>query len=187
MAYAAQQQRAKLGGSTGPNPAMPLPAPAPSLPGNAGAKTMIADPSAAVQRPVAPQAPEMVAPAQPKMNTMRIATPPADAAPAGPEMATIVIDSTPQGAEVIGPDEKSLGTTPAKLSLPISDLPQDIEQRLAGKRTKTKQIVVTGNTVVTVLLDRVPASNGGSHGPGRRKDAGVKHNPGNELMNPDDL
>ncbi len=263
MAYAAQQQRAKVGGSTGPNPAMPLPAPAPSLPGNAGAKTMIADPSAALQRPVAPQAPEMVAPAQPKMNTMRIATPlgyssrpprkmwpivlvlalllglgggafavawfgrdgapageaavsdaavaradaaaqvekptppppvkpsttapPVDAAPAGPEMATIVIDSTPQGAEVIGPDDKSLGTTPAKLSLPVSDLPQDFELRLAGYRTKTKQIVVTGNTVITVMLDRMPASSGGNHGPTRRKDAGVKRNPGNELMNPEDL
>src|SRR6185503_8645121 len=77
MAYAAQEQRTKIGISTGPQAVMPLPAPAPSLPGNAGAKTMIADPSMAGPPgpPMAPPAPEMIAPAQPKMNTMRIATP----------------------------------------------------------------------------------------------------------------
>ena len=262
MAYAAQEQRAKLGGSTGPNPALPLPAPAPSLPGNAGAKTMIADPGMArpPQPPQAPQAPEMVAPAQPKLNTMRIATPlgyssrpprklwpivlvvalllglgggafavawfgkhdgagtspaavadaaiPRDAAmaamhapappvqvrpdaaaagsaapPPAPAMATLVIDSTPQGADLIGPDGTSLGTTPAKLSLPISDLPQQFELRLAGYKKETRQVVVTGNTVITVMLDRIRVPSSGT------KHRGSDHapRPGNELMNPDDL
>ena len=295
MAYAAQEQRTKLGVKTGPQAAMPLPAPPPSLPGNAGAKTMIADPSHAQQRPVPPQAPEMVAPAQPKMNTMRIATPlgyssrpprkmwpivlvlalllglgggafavawfgrgdgtnPAteagsaaggeqasgsesqvqaqpqpqgSGAPAGsaaspspgsgasagsganagsgasagsgaaagsgavpdtsepaPAMAVIVIDSTPQGAEVIGPDGTSIGKTPATLSLPVSDLPQSFELRLAGYKKETKQIVVTGNTVVNVALDRAPSS--GGHPP-RRGTGGRKKGSGDDLMNPADL
>jgi hypothetical protein len=286
MAYAAQEQRTKLGVKTGPQAAMPLPAPPPSLPGNAGAKTMIADPSHAQQRPVAPQAPEMVAPAQPKMNTMRIATPlgyssrpprkmwpivlvlalllglgggafavawfgrndgasaqagsadeaagsqtqtqPApqrqpepqpqpqpqagsgatagsgasagsgaaagsaaaagsgaatDTQPPGPAMAVIVIDSTPQGAEVIGPDGTSIGKTPATLSLPISDLPQSFELRLAGYKKETKQIVVTGNTVVNVALDRAP----GGHPPRKGSGGGRKKGSGDDLINPADL
>ena len=96
-------------------------------------------------------------------------------------MAVIVIDSTPQGADVIGSDGTSLGKTPVTVSLPISDLPQDFELRLAGYKKKTKQLVVTGNTVVNVLLDRAPASSGHSKGSGRKKGSG------NELMNPDDL
>jgi len=304
MAYAAQEQRTKIGmergptgqmGATGPMGAMPLPAPAPSLPGNAGAKTMIADPRMALpQAPQAPQAPEMVAPAQPKMNTMRIATPlgyssrpprkmwpivlvlalllglgggafavawfgkkdqaagtaAADAAsvassgsatpdnkgsaspvkidkapvgsgsagsaaagsasgsgsqsgsgsPSGsasgsgagsaqptnkpaPGMAVIVIDSTPQGAEVIGTsDKKSYGKTPATLSLPVSDMPVDFELKLSGYKKKSKQLIVTGNSVINVMLDKAPST--GNKG-GRRKGSG--DGAGDGLMNPDDL
>jgi serine/threonine-protein kinase len=281
MAYAAQEQRTKLGGATGPQQAMPLPAPAPSLPGNAGAKTMLADPSMAVAPPVPPPAPERVAPAQPKMNTMRIATPigyssrpprkmwpivlvlavllglgggafavawfgnqdtaspvvggtgsetpsekppekPPEKAPEVPVanppqppppppqapgsatpppdnqgsaapppdsqgsavtpagMAVIVIDSSPQGAEVFGSDNKSVGKTPATLSLPISDLPLELELRLAGYKKKTKQIVVTGNTVINVMLDR--QASGATKGGGKKKGSAAS-----ELMNPDDL
>ncbi|HEY5948348.1 MAG TPA: serine/threonine-protein kinase [Kofleriaceae bacterium] len=270
MAYAQQEHRTKLGMSTGPQSAMPLPAPARSLPGNAGDKTMIADPASAQRQ--APQ-PEMVAPAQPKMNTMRISTPvgyssrpprkmwpivlvlalllglgggafavawfgnrgggstspggagsasetspappdagtapvaikdapPAppvaradaaasapkpDAAPLAPPptpgMAAIVIDSTPPGAEVFGSDGKSLGKTPVTLSLPISDLPQDFELRMTGYKKKAKQIIVSGNSVINVLLDRAPTS--GSSG--NRKGSGHKKGSGDDLMRPDDL
>jgi serine/threonine-protein kinase len=291
MAYAAQEQRAKIGGSTGSNAAMPLPAPAPSLPGNAGAKTMIADPGMSLPPPAPPPAPEMIAPAQPKMNTMRIATPmgyssrpprkmwpivlvlalllglgggafavawfgkkdkaqagdgsagsasvtgsatagsatkgsatgsatvvtppkpdkPVDtgsaatgsaaagsAAPpppmnAGsatnkPGMAVIVIDSTPQGAEVFGADKTSLGKTPLTLSLPISDMPMDFELRMAGYKKKPKQLVVSGNSVINVMLERAPASSGTSNSSGAGKGSGHrKKGSGDELMNPDDL
>ena len=274
MAYAAQEQRTRIGMSTGvPTGGFPLPAPPPSLPGNAGAKTMIAGgpvPPPAVA-PQAPPAPEMVAPQQPKMNTMRIATPlgyssrpprkmwpivlvfalllglgggafavawfgkqddavantttgdaamakpkeaagsavqqtpptpppptPAtpDAAPAAPpqgsaaepkgpaapavKTAVIVIDSTPQGAEVTGPDNKSLGKTPVNVSLPVSDMPQEFVLELKGYKKKTKQIVVAGNTVINVMLDRAPSTKKGG---GTKKGSGA----GNELMNPDDL
>jgi serine/threonine protein kinase len=275
MAYAAQEQRARsasaeqrtrIGMSTGPNAAMPLPAPPPSLSGNADAKTMIGDSDMAMPRPKPPpQAPEMIAPAQPKMNTMRIATPlgyssrpprkmwpivlvlalllglgggafavawfgkketapaaaasdappaptmksPAvdqqgrpdaavvqaqpppppppkpDAAAAAPHTAVIVIDSTPQGAEVFGSDKASLGKTPVTLTLPISDMPLEYELRMPGYKKKTKQLVVTSNAVINVMLDRAPASSTGS-GP-RNKGSGHKKGSGDELMRPDDL
>jgi hypothetical protein len=75
-----------------------------------------------------------------------------------PEMAIVVIDSAPQGAEVIGPDKKPLGKTPAKLSLPVAQAPQTFELRMAGYRKKTRDIVVTGNTVITIPLDKAPAA-----------------------------
>jgi len=72
MAYAADQNRTKIGSGTGP--VLPLPAPAPTNPGKAGVQTMISDGS--LVPPRAPtHGPDMAAPAQPKMNTMRIATP----------------------------------------------------------------------------------------------------------------
>jgi hypothetical protein len=84
-------------------------------------------------------------------------------------MAVIVIDSTPQGAEVFGPDDASLGKTPARISLPISDMPVELVVRLAGYHKKTKQIVVTGNAVVQVALDRVHAATSGTSSGTKRK------------------
>ncbi len=243
----AAQQKTRLG--TGNE--LPLPAPAPTLPGNTGAKTVMADTSrgTGTQR-----VPDMAPPAPPKMNTMRIATPlgyssrpprrvwpivlvaglllglgggafavawfgrgsgnaaeaeagtasggssaplavtPArpdaaiavtpvrpDAAiavapvvDAAPAMASVVIDSAPQGAEVVGPDKKSLGKTPVKLSLPISDMPLEYELALAGYRKKTHQVVVSGNTVITVQLDKAPVvvrPPGGAHPKGSAHDS----------------
>jgi hypothetical protein len=82
-------------------------------------------------------------------------------------MAVIVIDSTPAGAEVFGPDKTSLGKTPARISLPISDMPVELELHLAGYRKKTKQLVVSGNAVVQVALDKVPPSTSGTKGTGK--------------------
>ncbi len=292
--YAEAQQKTKIGMSGMPPAAsnLPLPAPAPSLPGNAGAKTMIAQPAPYQQHaPARTQilGPDLAAPAQLKMNTMRIATPlgyssrpprrmwpivlvlalllglgggafavawfghagkhapattgsgsaaavgsargsgaavtaiasavpPAGSAapvthvaagsasppvgsaspPAGSAsppvgsaktgsasesapLAVIVIDSVPQGAEVIGPDKKSLGKTPAHLSLPISDQPVTFELKLAGYHKKTKQLMITGNTVISVPLDRVyvPSGTANHQGPGS--------GDANSLMRPDDL
>ncbi|NVB79658.1 MAG: PEGA domain-containing protein, partial [Kofleriaceae bacterium] len=280
MAYAAQQQQSSHATQIGMMGApLPLAAPPPSLPGNAGAKTMIAD-GAQNLPPRAPPAPEMIAPAQPKMNTMRIATPlgyssrpprkmwpivlvlalllglgggafavayfgkkdggssseetnggsaeetaggsdasgSSSAATAGSggqgqgsavavappdaqvtaidagsatntgavatKTAVIVLDSTPPGAEVVDADKKSYGKTPAQLTLPISDLPLTFELKLAGYRKKTKEIVVTGNAVVQVTLDRLPAQNTGTpKGSGKGSSKGGP----DELMNPDDL
>ena len=71
-------------------------------------------------------------------------------------MAVIVLDSVPPGAEVFGPDKASYGKTPARLSLPISDMPLEFELRLAGYRKKTKQLVVSGklehSTVVRLRM-----------------------------------
>jgi len=302
MAYAAQEQQTRIGMAGAP---LPLPAPPPSLPGNAGAKTMIADGNMVPPRPAPPvpgQAPppEMIVPQQPKMNTMRIATPlgyssrpprkmwpivlvlalllglgggafavawfgrstgaagagsgsadsevapggsagssgatkgsavvmtagsasgsaagsaatkpapPHDAgvaphvdaavavaapdaakpvetnkgsatttsAPAG-KTAVIVIDSTPQGAEVFGPDKKSIGKTPVQVTLPISDLPLNFDLKLAGYKKKTRQIIVSGNGMISVPLDRAPAPTGGT-----KKGSGKDDNG---LMRPDDL
>jgi hypothetical protein len=95
--------------------------------------------------------------------------------------AIIVIDSTPQGADVLGPDKQPLGKTPTHVTLPISDLPLTFELRLAGYKKKTKQIIVTGNTVISVPLDKAASSTGGATGPKK----GSGHD--NELMRPDDL
>ena len=242
LAYAAAQKQTRIAGGN----ELPLPAPAPTLPGHDPAKTIPADPS---RRTGAQQIPDMAPPAHVKMNTMRIATPlgyssrpprkmwplvlvvglllglgggafavawygrgssrtatpdaagsaaiavtpvrpdaavavtpvRADAAiavtpiepsggerqiDAGPAMASVVIDSTPQGAEVLGPEKKVLGKTPVKLSLPISDLPLAYELSLPGYRKKTHQLVVTGNTVVNIELDKAVAvrpPGGGTH------------------------
>jgi hypothetical protein len=62
-------------------------------------------------------------------------------------------------------------------------MPLEFELRLSGYKKKTKQLVVTGNTVINVMLDRAP-SPGNS---GTRKGSGHKRGSGDELMNPDDL
>ncbi|HSD90483.1 MAG TPA: protein kinase [Kofleriaceae bacterium] len=304
MAYAQQEQQTKIGMAGAP---LPLPAPPPSLPGNAGAKTMMADGPMMPPRPSAPAPggqnapPEMIVPQQPKMNTMRIATPlgyssrpprkmwpivlvlalllglgggafavawfgrnqnagagsgsdseavggsagsgamsgsatvvmaagsnpgssagsaatkpapPIDAAVAPPpradgavavatpdaakpiesnkgsaatptnvpagKTAVIVIDSTPQGAEVFGPDKKSIGKTPVQVTLPVSDLPLNFDLKLAGYKKKTRQIIVSGNSMISVTLDRAPAPTGGT------KKGGGKDGD-NGLMRPDEL
>jgi hypothetical protein len=272
MAYAAQEQQTRIGMAGAP---LPLPAPPTTLPGNAGARTMISDGSLVPPKPVQAPPPEMVVPNQPKMNTMRIATPmgyssrpprkmwpivlvfalllglgggafavayfgkttppgegsdstgsssgsagsavavqptvdaaivqldapsptpvAADAAPVAPvpadaapqkgsaavvptgATAVISIESKPPGAEVIGPDGKSLGKAPVKVTLPISDLPQEFELKLAGYKKKKKSIVVTGNAIVEVPLDRAASSGNRHQGSGGGD---------NGLMRPDDL
>jgi serine/threonine-protein kinase len=104
-----------------------------------------------------------------------------DAAPPPPPdavaMAIVVIDSSPQGAEVFGPDRTLLGKTPAKLRLPVSQVPQTFELRLAGYRKKTHDLVVTGNTLINIPLDKaqvVPTHKGSAH-----------HNSGDDLMRPE--
>ena len=91
---------------------------------------------------------------------------------AAPAMAVVVIDSAPQGADIFGPDNKLLGRTPAKLSLPISKIAVTYELRLAGYRKKTAQLVVSENTVIDVPLEKIPVAivrhpptgSGGHHG-----------------------
>ena len=102
-------------------------------------------------------------------------------------MANVEIDSDPAGAEVYA-DKKLVGKTPAKLSLPISDLPVTFELKLAGYKKVTKQVVVSGNRIVEVPLERTAAvvapqtqtthHRGSNHGAGS-SDTG--------LMSPDDL
>jgi hypothetical protein len=112
-----------------------------------------------------------------RIDAAVVAPPPAK--PDAAEMAIVVIDSAPQGAEVIGPDKKPLGKTPAKLSLPVSQAPQTFELRLAGYRKQTRDIVVTGNTVITIPLDKarvvVPAHRGSA----------ARHNSSDDLERPE--
>jgi hypothetical protein len=68
---------------------------------------------------------------------------------------SVEIDSNPQGAEVIV-DKKSLGKTPLRLSLPISTKPFAFDLKLSGYKRKSKSVIVDGNTVVNVPLDRLP-------------------------------
>jgi hypothetical protein len=77
---------------------------------------------------------------------------------ASPSTAQIEIDSTPPGAEIFDPDEQSLGKTPAKIKLPIAATALSYELRLAGYRTTVKQFVVTGDAVLDVPLEKLPAA-----------------------------
>jgi len=99
---------------------------------------------------------------------------PRDAAPrvTPVAMATVEIDTAPSGAEIVGPDNLVLGKTPAKLALPITATPLTVVLRLAGYQHKSKQIVVSGNLVLEVPLDRMPQvihhGQGSGHGNGKR-------------------
>jgi serine/threonine-protein kinase len=82
-------------------------------------------------------------------------------------MATVEIDTAPSGAEIIGPDNLVLGKTPAKLTLPVATKPLTVVLRLAGYHPKSKVIIVSGNLVLEVPLDRVPQAtihHAGGHG-----------------------
>jgi hypothetical protein len=96
-------------------------------------------------------------------------------------MATIEVDSEPGGAEVLA-DKKLLGKTPLKLAMPISDLPVTFELKLSGYRKLTKQVVITGNRVIDLPLEKAPVASSPhepSHHHGSGSDTG--------LMRPDDL
>ena len=79
--------------------------------------------------------------------------------------ASVEIDSVPAGASVFGTAERWLGVTPLILRLPIGPTPVDIELRLAGFRSKPKQLVVTGNAMIQVSLDAVQTASPGRPGP----------------------
>jgi hypothetical protein len=74
-------------------------------------------------------------------------------APAALGGATLKIESEPEGAEILA-DKKPIGRTPQTLRMPISDLPVVFELRLPGYRKQTRQVVVTGNAVLHVPLER---------------------------------
>jgi serine/threonine-protein kinase len=105
----------------------------------------------------------------------RVVTAPADAAVhvATVAMATVEIDTAPSGAEIVGPDNAILGKTPAKLTLPLATKPMTVTLKLAGYHPKSKQILVTGNLVFEVPLERMPVTttihHGGSGGQGSGK------------------
>jgi hypothetical protein len=138
--------------------------------------------SAGIARPASPADAAIVAVATPIDAAARAPQPKLDASSAQkPAMATISIDSTPQGAEVIGPDNKLLGTTPFSVPMPISDMPLELRLELTGYKKKTKTIIVSGNAMISVILDRAPAPKGTGRRGGRKKGSG------DDLMNPDDL
>jgi hypothetical protein len=99
--------------------------------------------------------------------------------------AVVEITSDPSGADIYSPDKLLLGKTPAKLDLPISDMPVSFELVLAGYKKRTKQIVVSHNTVVDVPLEKMPVvvpNPGGSHKQPHPPPDGAKG-----LMRPEDL
>jgi len=103
-------------------------------------------------------------------------------------LAHVEIDSDPAGADVVI-DKKVVGKTPAKLVLPISDMPVSMELRLAGYRKQTKQVVVRGNSMVDVPLERVPVEGSTPPHPPHppQHPHGGSGKPDTGLMNPDDM
>ena len=98
--------------------------------------------------------------------------------------AVVQIDSDPQGAEIIGPNQAILGKTPAKLDMPISDMPVTFELRLAGYKTRSKQLLVTKNMLVEVPLERAPVMTNPNPNKGSGKHGGTT---GTGLMRPEDM
>ena len=97
-------------------------------------------------------------------------------------MASVEIASQPAGADVLA-DGKLVGKTPAKLELPISDLPISLELRLAGYRHKTRDLVVSGNVMLQIPLERAPVEAPHPH-PHHPHHSGAGDTG---LMSPDDL
>jgi hypothetical protein len=93
---------------------------------------------------------------------------------------------------VLGPDHKPLGKTPLSLDWPVSKDPVTFELRAPGYKKKTKQLVVGGNAVVHVELERLPIVQTGKTGQGTGKtgqtnQTGKGSNSGHDgLMRPDD-
>ncbi len=97
-------------------------------------------------RPVAGGGPDGSVPARPDQRVIAppradAAAPPADqAAPARPDSkarkatVVIIIKSTPPGARITGPGGKTLGTTPARITLPAGDKELTLTLRRRGHR-----------------------------------------------------
>jgi serine/threonine-protein kinase len=125
---------------------------------------------AAAPAPVAkPDAAEHHAVAAPPDAAVAAPPAPADAAvhATSVAMATVEIDTSPSGAEIVGPDNEILGKTPAKLTLPLTTKPMTVTLKLAGYHPKSKQILVTGNLVFEVPLERMPVTTTVHHGTGQ--------------------
>jgi hypothetical protein len=86
----------------------------------------------------------------------------------------------PPGAEVIGPDHNIAGRTPLRMEMPIASTPVVIELRLAGYRTRTKELVVSGDSGLEVELERMPQM---PTQPVPKKPPST----GNELIRPEDM
>ncbi len=98
-----------------------------------------------------------------------------------PKTARLTIDSTPAGASVYGPDGKLLGKTRLVVEWPISLEPVALQIKLAGYRTRDKQVVVGSNTTIGVELEKLPVvrpGSGSGKGSGTRKGSGDLMRPG---------
>jgi serine/threonine-protein kinase len=124
-----------------------------------------AKPDAAPQRVVV--APSDAAVASDAARVATAAPPDAAVHVATVAMATVEIDTAPSGADIVGPDNQVLGKTPAKLTLPLATKPMTVTLKLAGYHPKSKQILVTGNLVFEVPLERMPQTTTIHHGTGQ--------------------
>jgi PEGA domain-containing protein len=98
-----------------------------------------------------------------------------------PARATIAIDTVPVGAEVVGADGVVIGKTPLRFELLRSADPVTIEIRLAGYRTLTRELIVSGDQSLQIDLEHGPNAPHGAH-PAHGRDSGS-----DTLMRPGDL
>jgi hypothetical protein len=99
--------------------------------------------------------------------------PPIDAAPLDAVApARIEIASVPPGAVVTDVDGQVLGTTPLTLTWPADGRTRVVEFTRAGSKSRTKEIVVTGDLKVEVVLESDGGGRPGGRRPGRRPGAG---------------
>ena len=101
------------------------------------------------------------------------AAPPIDAAPLDAVApARIEIASVPPGAVVTDVDGQVLGTTPLTLTWPADGRTRVVEFTRAGSKSRTKEIVVTGDLKVEVVLESDGGGRPGGRRPGRRPGPG---------------
>ncbi len=72
--------------------------------------------------------------------------------------AQITLESAPVGAAVYGPDHALLGKCPLAIIWPLSATPVQVELRLAGYKSRTKDIVVSGDASIHIELEKLPAA-----------------------------
>ena len=71
------------------------------------------------------------------------------------KLARISVISDPPGAEVFDSQGRKLGVTPTEIGLPADGSEHELTFRHPKRKERKKTIVASGDTTVTVVLERL--------------------------------